>query len=278
MADVIGDWDGQGSPKLAISGKGGVGKSTLAGALARLFAADGRRVLAIDADPDANLASAIGLPAELRRTLRTIAEERELIEERTGAKVREHGQMFKLNPEVSDIAERYAVRYAGVDLLVLGGVQRAAGGCACPESVLLKSLLRHLVLKRDELVIVDMEAGIEHLGRGTAIGVDLMLVVVEPGARSIETACRVRQMSSALGIRRFAVVLNKSADPDQDRLWIASQFGDESPLGVIPFDARIAQADRLGVSLADLGSDDLMIPFRNLQKALLNGLREGAHA
>ncbi len=266
------------SLKLAISGKGGVGKSTVVGVLARLFAAEGRPVLAIDADPDANLASAIGLPATVRKKVRTIAEERELIEKRTGAKVREYGQIFKLNPEVADIAERYAVRHAGVDLLVLGAVQRAAGGCACPESVLLKSLLRHLVLKRDELVIVDMEAGIEHLGRGTAMGVDLMLAVVEPGARSVETAQRVRQMSSALGILCFAVVLNKSIDLEQDRRWIASEFSEASLLAVIPFDARIARADRLGISPADLDCGDLMIPFRNLQKALADALKEGAHA
>ncbi len=261
------------SVKLAITGKGGVGKSTVAGALARLFAAEGRRVLAIDADPDSNLASAIGLPAEVRSQLRTIAEERELIEARTGARVREYGQMFKLNPEVADIADRYAIRYAGVDLLVLGAVQRAEGGCACPESVLLKSLLRHLVLKRHELVIVDMEAGIEHLGRGTAAGVDLMLVVVEPGARSLETARRIHQMGSALGIRDFGLVLNKSADPEEDRRWIASELGEESLRAVIPFDPRIAHADRLGISVADLGCDDLMTPFRNLQMAL----QEGAH-
>jgi CO dehydrogenase maturation factor len=257
--------------KLAISGKGGVGKSTVAGTLARLYAAGGRRVLAIDADPDANLASAIGLPSALHNALRTIASERELIEERTGAKVREFGQMFKLNPEVADIAERYAVSHAGVDLLVLGAVRHAAGGCACPESVLLKSLVRHLVLKRGELVILDMEAGIEHLGRGTATGVDLMLVVVEPGRRSVETAQRVREMSSALGIRRFAVVLNKSVDAARDRRWIAAELGEDSLLAVIPFDSRIADADRLGLSLADSGQDDLITPFRSLQEALEQG-------
>ena len=133
--------------KIAISGKGGVGKSTVAGTLSLLWAADGRRVLAVDADPDANLASALGVPPELCARVRTIAQERGLIEERTGAKVRQFGQMFKLNPDVADIAERYAVRHAGVDLLVLGAVPHAAGGCACPESVLLKSLVLHLVLQ-----------------------------------------------------------------------------------------------------------------------------------
>jgi len=254
--------------KLAISGKGGVGKSTIAGTLARLYAADGHRVLAIDADPDANLASAVGLPPELRARLRTIATERELIEERTGAKVKEFGQMFSLNPEVSDIADKYAQRYAGVDVLVLGAVKRAAGGCACPESVLLKALVLHLVLKRGEVVILDMEAGIEHLGRGTAMGVDLMLSVVEPGKRSFETAHRVRDMASALGIHQFGIVLNKSVAPAEEREWVAAEFGADRLLGVIPFDPRIAMADRLGSSLMELGHEDLLEPFRRLQQAL----------
>ncbi|MCL5745785.1 MAG: AAA family ATPase [Acidobacteria bacterium] len=260
--------------KLAISGKGGVGKSTVAGTLARLYAADGCRVLAIDADPDANLASAIGFPPELRRQIRAIAGERELIEERTGAKVRQFGQMFKLNPEVADIAERYGQRYAGVDLLVLGAVQRAAGGCACPESVLLKSLVLDLVLKRGEIVILDMEAGIEHLGRGTAMGVDLMLAVVEPGRRSVETAHRVREMAAALGIRHSAVVLNKSVAPSEECAWIGTEFGAGSLLGAIPFDSRIASADRLGSSLMELGQEDLLVPFRSLQNRLNSFTKE----
>jgi CO dehydrogenase maturation factor len=254
--------------KIAISGKGGAGKSTVAGTLARLAAADGQRVLAIDADPDANLASAIGMPPELRRQVHTISGERRLIEERTGAKVREFGQMFKLNPEVADIADRYAVRYAGVELLVLGAVERAAGGCACPESVLLKSLVLHLVLKHGELVILDMEAGIEHLGRGTAMGVDVMLAVVEPGQRSFETAHRVHDMAAALGIRRFAVVLNKSTAPAEDRAWVEAGFGAGSLLAAIPYDDRIVRADRLGTSLVELGEPDLLVPFRDLQNAL----------
>jgi len=254
--------------KLAISGKGGVGKSTVAGTLARLYAAAGNRVLAVDADPDANLASAVGLPLWIRSQIPTISTERKLIEERTGAKVREFGQIFKLNPDVSDIAQKYAIRHEGVEVLVLGAVQHAAGGCACPERVLLKSLISHLVLRYDDIVILDMEAGIEHLRRGTAMGMDLMLAVVEPGQRSVETAARVRQMSCDLGITNFAVVLNKTADPEEDSRWIAQEFGDKYLLGAIPYDVRIARADRQGIAVADLGCPDLLTPFRTLQNNL----------
>jgi len=252
------------SLKLAISGKGGVGKSTLAGTLARLWAAGGRRVLAVDADPDANLASALGVPAELRAQVRTISEERQLIEERTGAKAREFGQIFRLNPDVSGIAEQYGTHYAGVDLLVLGAAQRAGAGCACPESVLLKSLVRNVVVKPGDVVILDMEAGIEHLGRGSAMGVDLMLAVVEPGQRSVETAHRVREMSESLGIRRFGVVLNKST-ATEDLAWMETEFGAGNVYGRIPFDARIAQADRAGKALTD---DECLQWFRAIQQTI----------
>lgn len=255
--------------KLAISGKGGVGKSTLAGTLARLLAAEGRQVLAIDADPDANLASALGVPADLRDTVHTISEEKQLVEERTGAKAKEYGQIFSLNPDVTGIVEHYATRHAGVGLLVLGAAQRAGGGCACPESVLLKSLVRDLVLRRDEVVILDMEAGIEHLGRGTAMGVDLMIAVVEPGQRSVETAHRVREMAQGIGVKSFAVVINKSVSPDEDRAWVVQEFGEAAVLGVIAFDPRIALADRTGRALVDMEDAAVVTPYIQIKDALV---------
>jgi CO dehydrogenase maturation factor len=255
--------------KLAISGKGGVGKSTLAGTLALLYAAQGRPVLAIDADPDANLAAALGFPPELRQQLHTIAEERQLIEARTGAKVREFGQIFSLNPDVSGIAEQYGTAQRGVNLVVLGAAQRAGAGCACPESVLLKSLVREVILTRNEVVILDMEAGIEHLGRGTAMGVDVMVVVVEPGQRSVETAHRVHEMATGLGITRVALVLNKSLRLEDDRAWLGREFGDEALLGAIPYDPRIGDADRHGRALVDIGDDTVLAPYRAIAEALV---------
>lgn len=254
--------------KLAVTGKGGVGKSTLSGTLARLFAADGRPVLAIDADPDANLASAVGVPAELLSKIHTISEQRQLIEERTGARVSEFGQIFSLNPDVQGIAEQYAVEHEGVNLLVLGASQKAGGGCACPEGVLLKSLVMDLVLNRDEVVILDMEAGIEHLGRGSAMGVDMMIAVVEPGKRSVETAHRVKEMAASLGIKHFAVVVNKSTSPDEDLAWMRKEFGDQSVIGTIPFSPHIAEADRNGQSLLDVGDDAVLAPFRLIKSQL----------
>ena len=253
---------------LAVTGKGGVGKSTLAGTLARLWAAAGRQVLAIDADPDANLASALGMPPELRRTIRTIAEERQLIEERTGARPREFGQVFRLNPDVRGIAEEYGSQFAGTHLVVLGAAQRAGGGCACPEAVLLKSLVRHQVLQPRDVVILDMEAGIEHLGRGTAGGVSVMLAVVEPGQRSLDTARRIREMAGSLGVPRFAAVVNKTTAADLDRRWAGECLGADQVLATIPFDPRIAAADRQGLSIMDLGSEDLLRPFREIQRVL----------
>src|SRR4030043_625647 len=195
--------------KIAITGKGGVGKTTLASLLSHIFAAEGKRVIAVDADPDANLASALGIPKDESEKIRPVADMAELIEERTGAKVGSMGGMFKLNPKVDDLPEGIGYHLNSIILLTMGKSKAAASGCYCPENALLRRLLSHLVIERSEVVIVDMEAGIEHLTRGIAVSVDAFIVVVEPGQRSMQTARAVFEMADKLDIQKVFVVANK---------------------------------------------------------------------
>ena len=246
--------------KVAVTGKGGVGKSTLAAGLALLMARRGQKVLALDADPDANLAACLGLTKERRQSIVPIARQVALIEERTGAKVKQYGQIFKLNPEVSDIADRYALMHEGVALLVLGAVERGGGGCACPESVLIRALVSDLVLDKSECLIMDMEAGVEHLGRGTASGVDTMIVVVEPGQRSIETAHRVVRMAEELHMKNVHFVGNKITG-EADEMFIRRAFPDDRLLGMIPYSEEIRLADRTGRSVLEGLSEEMLRHF-----------------
>lgn len=237
--------------KLAITGKGGVGKTTLAGILARLYAAEGRPVIAIDANPDANLASALGVPPEDARKITPIAELKELIEERTGAKPGASGGYFSLTPKVDDIPERFSAKKDGVKLLVMGTVKKGGAGCMCPESALLRNLLSHILVGRPDVVIMDMDAGVEHLGRGTASAVDAFIVVVEPGRRSLQTAEAVRKLAKDLGIERCYVVGNKVKD-EADRQFILDGLRGFELLGFINHNPSIAEADRRGISAFDL--------------------------
>src|SRR5512136_1477396 len=195
--------------KIAITGKGGVGKTTLSGLLARLYAAEGRTVLAVDADPDANLASALGIAPEAAAKALPLAEQADLIEERTGSRPGAPGGMFSINPKVDDIPDMYSVKHEGVRLLVVGKSKEAGSGCYCPENVLLRRLISHLILRLDEVVILDMEAGIEHLTRGTAGSVNAFIVVVEPGQRSMQTARQIELLAHGLGVKDGYVVGNK---------------------------------------------------------------------
>ena len=240
--------------KLAITGKGGVGKTTLASTLARLYADEGRPVLAADVDPDANLGLALGMSQEEVDSIVPISKMRTLVEERTGAN--EANKFFKLNPFVSDIPEKYAREVNGVKLLVMGTVDVGGSGCVCPEHVMLKALLSALTYRKDDVVIMDMEAGLEHLGRGTAANMDQFLVVVEPGARSVQTYGNVKRLAADLGVKRVRVVANKIRD-DSDREFIRSRIPEADLLGFIRYNGDVIDADRKGLSPYDCSPEAL---------------------
>ncbi len=252
--------------KIAITGKGGVGKTTLASLLAYLYAEEGRRVIAVDADPDANLASALGISKEEAEKIRPIADMAGLIEERTGAKPGTSGGIFKLNPKVDDLPEGIGYRLDGIILLTMGKLKAAASGCYCPENVLLRSLLKHLIVQRSEVVIVDMEAGIEHLTRGTAEFVDAFIVVVEPGQRSLQTAKTVFKMAENLGVHKVFVIANKVRGPD-DLSFIKENMKEMGVIGSITFSHAVMEADMKGGS-PTMYSKETVQEVRELKKRI----------
>ena len=235
--------------KIAISGKGGVGKTTLAAMLAHIYAERGRNVIAIDADAAGGLSEALGLPADLVEQVTPIAEMDDLIYERTGARPGESGGFFSLNPRVDDIPDRFSISHRGIRFLRLGTIESGGSGCICPESSLLRALVTHLLLYRDEMMILDMEAGVEHLGRATAQAVDAFLVVVEPGRRSLSTADKVRSLAGDIGINRVYAVGNKVRDA---RDWAFIKDNVFVPaLGYLATNPGLAEADMLGAGIYD---------------------------
>jgi CO dehydrogenase maturation factor len=252
--------------KIAVTGKGGVGKTTLSGTLARMLARDGYDVLAIDADADMNLASSLGI----ENAPKPLTDYKDLIEDRAGEK----GGMFKLNPKVDDVVDKFGV--VGPDdvkMLVMGTVERGGSGCMCPASAFLKAFLRHVVLKGSSAVILDMEAGIEHLGRGTTRGIDLMIVVVEPGMRSIETARRIKELSEGIDIKHLAAVINKGTSsnikPKLEEMGIPV-------LGVIPYDPDLVEADFNGLSPIDVGGNwvDSVTEIKDHMLGMISGFEK----
>jgi CO dehydrogenase maturation factor len=230
--------------KIAISGKGGVGKTLLCAFLARAFADGGYEVIAIDADPDANLGTALGFPDAGK--IVPICRLKDLIRERTGARESSGGLYFKLNPRVDDLPDEQSISHDGIRLMVMGEIKKGGSGCYCPENALLKSLMSHLLLGRDGVVILDMAAGIEHLSRGTAQAVDKLIVVVEPGPASIETALRVKQLAIDIGIRELAVVGNKVRSA-QEEIYIRKGTEGIDMLGFIPYDPGLVDAQMQGL-------------------------------
>ncbi len=248
--------------KVAITGKGGAGKTTVAVFLALYLAEQGRNVVLIDADPDANAAMTLGL--EQSDWPQPISELKELIAERTGADGG-GGEFYSLNPRVDDVPDRYAVEADGLKLLRMGRLAQGGAGCFCPENAFLKNLLAHLLFRDDQPVILDMEAGVEHLGRGTAEGVDRMLVVVEPGRRSIQTAFTIRRYAAEIGITDVAAVVNKYRSTEELQA-VEHQLGDVPVVGRFPYEPAVATADLEGTC-----------PYRGTeeQKRLVRDLLEG---
>jgi CO dehydrogenase maturation factor len=235
--------------KIAISGKGGVGKTTLSALLAHLYAEQGRNVIAIDADPAGGLAEAMGFPPELAAQVTPVADMEDLIYERTGAKPGSSGGFFSLNPRVDDIPDRFSVSHRGIRFLRLGTIELGGSGCICPESALLRALVTHLLLYRDEMLILDMEAGVEHLGRATAQAVDAFLVVIEPGRRSLSTAARVRELAADIGISHVYAVGNKVRGKSD---WAFLQAESAVPvLGYLSANPELTEADLKGEGVFD---------------------------
>lgn len=228
--------------KIAISGKGGVGKTTLTALLAREAAARGNPVLVIDADPNPNLHLALGFPLVPPALVGMKA----LMEERLGSLE----GFFRLNPRVEDIPERFSLEDKGVRLLVMGGIGQGGGGCACPQSAFLRSLLQHIMLERSDWVFIDCEAGLEHLGRATATGADALLIVVEPSRSSLGTAQRIRELAADIGLSRLYAVGNKVRDPEE-RALIEQELAGLEMLACLPESSALRRASSRGLALGD---------------------------
>jgi len=244
--------------KIAVAGKGGVGKTFISGTLARLLARDGYNVLAVDADPNINLASTLGIPREVSEGITPLSDNDTLVEEKTGVVPgRSYGSVFRLTPTVSDIVEKFGVTGPdGVQLLVMGTVKGGDTGCMCPANALLRVIIQHLLIQRKDVVIMDMVAGLEHLGRGTARRVDAMLAVVEPRMKSVDTVRRILRLAAEIEVKEVLAVGNK-VNGEKERAFIEDRMGEAGiPIAArIPFDPAVAEADMLGEAPLDHDAD-----------------------
>jgi CO dehydrogenase maturation factor len=234
--------------KIAISGKGGTGKTTLTSLLAQTYVDRGREVLAVDSDPSPSLANALAFPDELLAKLQPISKMEVLIEERTGAKPGAAAGFFTINPRVDDLPERFSAVHEGVRLLEMGSVNSGGGGCICPESAMLKTLFTHLLFRKDDILLMDMYAGVEHLGRATVDFVDTMLIVVEPTRRSLTTANQIKQLAEDIGLTRLWLVGNRIRN-EEDVAFLEKEAGKLPLLGYLPDDPGVVEADHKGASV-----------------------------
>ena len=256
--------------KIAITGKGGVGKTTLASTLAVILSKK-YKVYAIDADPDMNLAGSLGI----HKPITPISKMKDLIKERTGAEPgSSFGEVFKMNPTISDLPESLSTDYdpdGRLKILVMGTVDKGGDGCVCPASVMLKAILRNLIIKKDEMVLLDMEAGIEHLGRRTAEAVDVMIIVAEPGLKSLETASRIKKLATDIGIQNVVAVINKVASQMEEK-FVEEKLKemDLNVLGSIPRDDMVVMADMEGIPLVDFPDSTALNSIKQIAENILN--------
>ena len=249
--------------KIAIGGKGGVGKTTICAFLAQIFAEDGFDVLAIDADPNTTLAMAFGIKAD--KNPEPLINMKKLIEERTDTKLDSIGSYFKMNPKVSDLPEKYWLKINNIKLLVLGAITHGGSGCACPEGAFLKAMLRHIILQRQELALIDLAAGVEFLGRASIMGTDMLILIVEPGGRSIQTANNMAEMAKELGIKHVTAIANKITKPAQVDL-IQDQLKNITLIGQLDFSEHLIEAD---IMRKDVFSSDQKV-LKQLKDAKLH--------
>jgi len=254
--------------KIAVSGKGGVGKTLIAAALARGFVNRGLKTIAIDADPSPNLALTLGLSSEEARKIVPVSKNKELVESKTSTG---YSGVYRLSFTVDDVVREYSVSTPfGVNLLVMGTVQSMGSGCMCAANSVVRALLRHLIVERNEAVILDMEAGVEHIGRGTAGHVDAMLIVVDANLKSLEIAKHIHDLAAAAGIAKIFLVGNRVMNKAQkDAISAFAGKNNLSIIGFVPFDQRVMEADMRGETPLKYKDIETMQTIDNICEALV---------
>jgi len=258
---------GENGVKIAVSGKGGVGKTLIAGALVCFFAEKGLKTIAIDADPSPNLALTLGLSSEEAHRILPISENKELVESKTGTG---YSGVFRLSFTVEDVVHDYSVKTPfGVNLIVMGTVKSMGSGCTCPANAVLRALLRHLLVNRDEVVVLDMEAGVEHIGRGTAQHVDVMLIVTDANMKSLEIAKHIHELAAKAGIKQIFLVGNKiGSEIQKEAIQKFAGKNDLKVLDFVPFDQKIVEAEMRGKTPLKHKKSEALRAIENLGKKL----------